>query len=1289
MSTPDEERRPGRPRERPGDRPDEGPTDPLSDIPGPASSHAFASGRDMYVAEQGDVHLHIDYTETADGREHHTVGPVTDDCPYPGLSAFTADQADRFFGRRRLLTELGERLADCHAGRTPLVVVAPSGAGKTSLLQAGLWQDLDQARVPVPGSRHWPRLLLTPTARPLAELTARLARLADEEPDRMAHWWTADRTRFARRLREAVPARTLVVVDQAEELFTLCADPAERQGFTELLAWLADPGAGSGDAPLAVVVLALRADFYARCAELPWLRTAVQNGQLLLPALTRAELADAIRRPARAAGLRLEPGLVELLLADFSATEPAAGPEGRGAGSGGDRSGDHPETGALPLLAHALRATWQNRQGRLLTVDGYTGTGGVAHAVGNTAERVFDRLDAAERRIARRLFLGLVTVGEDTADSRRRVRREQLLDAIPDRARAEAVLAAFTTKRLLVQDRDTVAITHEALLTAWPRLRGWIDDDRPRNLILQDLDAAARAWAAAGHEHDALYRGAPLARALDAAPPPDDPDEDDPLRRAFLDTSVRRAKRAVRIRHRLTAVLVVLVVVAAAASFAALRQSGSARAEQRQALAARIVSQAAGVRATDPALAAQLDLVAHRLAPRPETTLNVLADGNSILPRTRAAHRQNMVHETVYRPDGRVLASTGEDGKLRLWDASDPARLRPLGAPVADSALSTNMVFSPNGRLLASGRSFNTPARLWDVTDPAKPVVLPLPSAVATSYVVAFGPDGRTLAGVGPDRRMVLVDLGTPAAGPDGPARPAPPRRLAGAYGFPESLRFGADGRTLTGAWRNGPVRVWDLAHPDRAPVEPVPPLPSASGYRIAYSPDGRTLAMGNDARVWLWDLADPARPVRLRFYLPAAGDVLSLAFSADGQTLAVSDRGRTVRLWNVTDPAQSPAGTAVPAPPSNVRGLAFSPDGRTLVGGTQAGQLQLWSLPGRVLPAAAYGALSLAFAPDGRTLATGGSDGTVRLWNLASPAGAPRPLGTLNTGTTKQVTVLGFGRDGRTLATGGDGPLVLWDLADPARPRELSRTPGASQGSGDDARLSGDGRTLVFEDGATVRVWGLTPPDRPAATGSLPGKEDGIEGLTVSADGRMIGVGRHGGSAELWDRAASHRTATLPGPSKQDKLQALALSGDGRTLARADQDGELTLWDLADPARPVARGSSDPRGTTTALAATARGDLVAVGSGEGGIRFTGADRASFLSRAIAGSAQKMVALAFAPDGRTLASTAEDQPVRIWTTDPEAAARTVCAATGNVLTPALWAQYVPGQDYDPPCRDAP
>ncbi|MFD5328583.1 hypothetical protein [Streptomyces sp. NPDC127092] len=730
-------------------------------------ARSYASGRDMYVAEQGDLHL---YLQDPDGTElHHTVGPATgDDCPYPGLAAFTAEQADQYFGRARLRTELGERIADCHAARTPLVVVAPSGAGKTSLLQAGLWQDLDRGRVPVPGSREWPRLLLTPTARPSYELTARLARLAGlPEPENVAAPSSAAEpgfreepggawARLAERLRRKTGrsgggGRILLVVDQAEELFTLCDDPTERQAFVDLLARLADPG--DGTAPLAVVVLALRADFYARCAELPWLRTAVQNGQLLLAPLTRDELLDAIRLPARAAGLRLEPGLVELLVADFGATRGLV------------------EPGALPLLAHALRATWQNRQGRLLTAAGYTGTGGVAHALGNTAETVHERLDPAARRTARRLFLGLVAIGEDSADSRRRIRRDQLLSGIPEQEReaAEAVLAAFTSRRLLVQERDTVCLTHEALLTAWPRLHAWINDDRPRNLVLQDLDAAARAWHAGGREATDVYEGKRLDRALAAAPRPADPAEDDPLRRAFLDASVRRRRRAVRNRRRLGAVLAALVLIASVAAVAAVRQRDTARAEQRAALAARIVAQADRLRGADPALAAQLNLVAHRLAPRSETTLNLLADGNAILPRPLLASRL-LVSGTAYRPDGRVLAVVDTAGVVRLWDVADPARPKELGKPL-EAGVPLGMAFSPDGRTLVVNR-YNKKAGLWNVSDPARPVPVDLP----------LGPPGRRWPNRGLRRRRPHPRGQRVAGGPDaavGPRRSDPPRAAA------------------------------------------------------------------------------------------------------------------------------------------------------------------------------------------------------------------------------------------------------------------------------------------------------------------------------------------------------------------------------------------------------------------------------------------------------------------------------------------------------------------------------
>ncbi|MFG3347895.1 hypothetical protein ACGF1Z_22855 [Streptomyces sp. NPDC048018] len=1217
------------------------------------SSRSYASGRDMYVAEQGDVHLYIENPEG--DREHRTVGPVTDDCPYPGLAPFTAGQADRFHGRRRLLTELGERLADCHADHRPLVVVAPSGAGKTSLLQAGLSQDLDRGRIPVPGSRHWPRLLLTPTAHPLRELTARLAELAGEA-DPTADWWTTDRAGFADRLRRTAEGsgRVLVVVDQAEELFTLCADEEERRAFVRILEWLAD-GA------VALVVLSLRADFYARCAELPWLRAAVQDNQLLLPPMTRDELLDAIRLPARAAGLRLEPGLAEVLVADFGATHGFA------------------EPGALPLLAHALRATWQNRQGRLLTVAGYTGTGGVAHALGNSADRVHDQLDPAGRGIARRLFLAMVTIGEDTADSRRRIRREHLLASFPDKAAAEAVLAAFTAKRLLVQERDTVSLTHEALLTAWQRLHDWINDDRPRNLVLQDLDTAARAWHATGREPDALHRGKRLDRALAAAA---DPPTEDPLRRDFLDASLRLRKRVVRDRRRVVAVVVALALVAAVTGVVAYRQSGSAQAEQRAALAARLVTRADSVRAVEPALAAQLNLVAHRLAPRRDTRLNLLVDGNAMLPRTFPAHRL-MLYLTAYRPDGRLLATAGEDGTIRLWNTTDPTRPRPVGKPLEGSALATYLAFAPDGRTLAIG-GYNTTAMLWDLADPARPVRLApsLDGQGSRVQTVAFSPDGRLLAGNGPKGRILLWDLADRQ-------RPTPlPRSLTGSTGFPLSLAFGPDGRTLTAAANDDTVRVWDLARPTSPPSVLRPPNPARRHYRTAYSPDGRTLVAANDARVWLWNLTDPARPALRRFSLPAVGDVTALAFSRDGQTLAVADAGRTIRLWNVTDPDAPKGRPAAPNAVDEVRGLAFSPDGRALVGGTDRGAVKVWSLPDRRLPVAAYDSRSLAFTRDGRTLATGERDGRVRLWSLADPA-RPRPVGTVDA-AKGEVTTLAFGPDGRTLAVGSwdgkDRRAGLWDLGDPGRPRRIDER--ALDHSGPPPALGADGRTaaVVGEDG--VHVWdlaGTAGPER--ADVLLKTGADGVGSLAVSSDGRVIAAGHDSGDFTLWDPAGSgplvRATGVYPGGLAP---QVVTFSSDGRALAKADR-ATLTAWDLSDRAEPAARGAVTGSSVVESLAFAPGADVLAEGNEDGTVRLADPADASALSRPLADGADEVTDLAFSPDGRLLAAAGVDQPVRLWSTDPDAAARWICRATGNALTPAQWARHVPGLPYDPPCED--
>ena len=304
----------------------------------------------------------------------------------------------------------------------PLLVVAPSGTGKSSLLGAGLLSALAEGRLPVPGSALWPRLMITPGAHPLQTLRSALATLATVQ--------TA-----------ALDTRFVVVIDQLEEVFTLCESETERSEFFDEIGTLAaDAGPGS-----ALVVLGMRADFYARATAYPVLRQSMQSRQVVVGAMSATEVRQAIIRPARAVGLTLEAGLTERLLRDLGVDEGGGGgqsPEADGEPDGNLSAGGGYEPGRLPLLAHALRATWQYRDGSRLTIAGYEATGGIAGAIARTAEDVYARLDEPGQAATRQVFLGLVRVGEATgdgdatADTRRRVAAESLLGRVTDPAAA-------------------------------------------------------------------------------------------------------------------------------------------------------------------------------------------------------------------------------------------------------------------------------------------------------------------------------------------------------------------------------------------------------------------------------------------------------------------------------------------------------------------------------------------------------------------------------------------------------------------------------------------------------------------------------------------------------------------------------------------------------------------------------------------------------------------------------------------------------------------------------------
>ncbi|MBT2459805.1 WD40 repeat domain-containing protein [Streptomyces sp. ISL-86] len=832
--------------------------------PNPVEVHleAQASGTASVYQAARDQHFYF-----VDGVRYvrRTVpGVVVGECPYPGLAAFGPEQAGWFFGRDRLLAELTDRLGRRLRTGGVQVVMAPSGAGKSSLLRAGLLPGLAQATLP--GSDRWPTLLFTPTADPLKALAVQVASLTGADPARLAGELAADPlpglAALSRSLRGRLGeaggrrVRVVVVVDQFEELFTLCGDEQARRTFIDVLTRIA--GGGDGEEPLGLVVVGVRADFYAACVDHPQLRAAVQDAPLAVGPMSDAELREAVLHPARAVGLDVEDGLVGVLLRDLGATARTGT-----AGSAGSSA-----AGRLPLLAHVLRASWRQRSGSTLTVQGYELTGGIQHAVARTADEVYDGLDLEGQRLAQWLFLRLVKIGDGTEDTRRRLSRAELMNGSADPATLASIVDAFTRKRLLIQQRDTVEISHEALLHSWPQLRRWIDTDLAGRLTRQNLEEAAAAWDRGNREPSLLYRGNRLEAS--AAWASEHPDDLSSAAEAFLRAASRQEERTRRLRRRVIAGITALALLASVTAVFAFRQSAHAQAAATTAINNQISAQALQLADTDPSLAAQLTLLAHRRAPNQDSASRLVNLENTPIATTLPVSGED-VAAVVFNPRNPVLATGSRDGVVRLWNTGDPHRPTALGLP--DNALTgpvDSVAFSPDGSTLAIGSSGSGSGggdgrghghghghggTVWlsNITDPRKPVPLgpPLTGFTAAVNSVVFSPDGRALAAGGGDgsvRLWNVSDLGSPSAlgGP-----------LAGGSGPVNSVAFSPDGRTVAAGSGDGSVRRWNVSDL-RAPSPLGHPLtgPTGAVNSVAFGPDGHTLATASvDGTVRLWDL--------------------------------------------------------------------------------------------------------------------------------------------------------------------------------------------------------------------------------------------------------------------------------------------------------------------------------------------------------------------------------------------------------------------------------------------------
>jgi DNA-binding SARP family transcriptional activator/WD40 repeat protein len=1195
-------------------------------------------------------------------------------CPYKGLAAYQVEDAALFHGRERLVAGLVARLVDAPI----LLVSGPSGAGKSSAVRAGLVPALTAGVLP--GSRRWRSVIVTPGPSPvdvLADLTG------DRPPD------------------EPV----VLVCDQFEELWAPGVEPAERGAFLDAVLGLIDDGI------VIRCVVVVRGDHVGRLAEHATFAERAGPALVLVPPLTEPEIRAIVREPASAVGLGVDPDLVDAAVADVLG-----------------------QAGALPLLSTALVGTWQRRRGDQLTLAGYLEAGGVEGALIRSAEAAYGALDESGQHLARRLFVRLA----DTDDGGTLVRRAVPLDEVDLSGARRGVVESFVNRRLLALDGDRLEVAHEALLTAWPRLRRWLDDDAAGRAVRRHLAPAAREWEAGGRPGDELYRGARLAAALDWAAGPDAGVT--PVEQRFLDASRetaqaeltaarQRADREAAARHRtrrLAAGLAAVLIVALVAALLAVRAQRRAQEASVVADANRLAALSTTVGRLD--LSLLLAAQAVRLADTPETQDGLLA-----------ALSENGRAERVIGFDGFPYAAHIADrGRVLFYDAGTGLVSRQVGAsgsprpvvglpPDPDGPLDGWRVVAPSPAddvLLAAGQTGEgVPWVRTVAADGTLRTIAEGPAVGGLPMGGSFTGDGRSVqllvAAPDPDRvesstrwSLATIDVADGTVHETG---------LTGAIAAPiESLSGGLDSGVAVLADDTGAAGtvVIDVAD-GRAAVATETSRP-ATGLEFRPLPSGAA-QFWDDGGVTLFDrrgvvvqqLEAHQEPVRDAVVAP---DMTWAVTAGDGPLVVLWDIDPMTGRWSQRDVLSGHDG--------DVRDLSLDPTGSRLYTMSFDGTIIAWDMSpdgtfGRSYPGLDGRWVSYRpqfVEPDGLLVAatrTGASIGEAEEGPGPGTESVAAVFIDAGTGDVVDEVVVGdtlgrFGA-GSSVSVSPDGRLVAvtWLLGTTVLDtdtrtivEEIALPPtGSVEPDGwalpatavFSAGWTPDGETLllgsveggdIFEstEGHLVPVdvgtWEIGEPI--AGTGAA-------QSIEVSPDGSLLAMASAAGEIVLLDATSLDVLERIP-LADGERGTDLSFSSDGRLLAAGGESGGLYVLDT---------GTWDRIAAPTVLHEGAvvqvewlRDDRTVVTAGiDGAATLFDVERGLVRGRPLATTDAPGNAIAFLVPEPTdqLVVLHGERAGRRFPLEPSVWLEEACAVAGRDLTQTEWDRYLPDQPYERTC----